>query len=102
MSELPEDFLDQIKAIYPSRSGGQGWPNTRKAIMRHVKNGTSFEDIIAGTKKYAAWCDATGKTGTELVKMAQTFFGPGEWWGEDYDLPVSSCRYDGLRKWAES
>ena len=46
-----------------------------------------FDDILEGTKAYAKWCDYTGKTGTELVKQARTFYGRDQWWDEDYSIP---------------
>ena len=84
---LPSDWLKQIKASYPKRCGGHGWGHVRKRIPELVKSGESFEDILAGVKRYAALMDATRTTGSMFVMQARTFFGPGEWWLEDYDLP---------------
>lgn len=88
--DLPDDFLAQLRATYPKRSGGQGWGHVPKLIHRALLSGSSWDEILAGTKAYRRWCDLTGKTGSEYVKQASTFFGPGMWWVEEYELPSAS------------
>lgn len=104
-SELPADWLEQLKAAYPRRGGGQGWTAVKRLVPAHVARGESFESIIEGTRRYARWCEATGKVRTELVKMAQTFYGRDKWWQEDYELPVTdadhgNCRR-GIQEWLD-
>lgn len=82
--------IEAIESAYPKRSGGQGWVAARRLIKAHISRGVVFEDMLEGTKSYSKWCDYTGKTGTELVKQARTFFGRDEWWGEDYEIPELS------------
>jgi hypothetical protein len=40
--------------------------------------------MLAGVKRYAAYCAAKGKVGTTYVKQAATFFGPGDHWCESW------------------
>ncbi len=88
MSEsLPSDWLDQIRRAYPKRVGGQGWGHLRKRVPALIQQGESFESLLDGVRRYAALMKATGQEKTPYVKQACTFFGPGEWWLEDYDLP---------------
>jgi len=91
---LPPDFLAQLRASYPKRSGGQGWGHVPKLIHRAVSAGASWQEILDGTKAYKRWCDLTGKTGSEFVKQASTFFGPGMWWAEEYELPTVAGQVD--------
>ena len=45
--------------------------------------------MVAGAERYASFCDATGKTGTEYVSQAATFLGPDKRFLEDWALPAS-------------
>lgn len=82
----------QLRDAYPKRSGGQGWVAAERLVTGHISNGVPFDDILEGTKAYAKWCNYSGKTGTELVKQARTFYGRDCWWGEDYDIPEMSYK----------
>ena len=84
---LPSDWLQQIRDAYPKRIGGQGWGHVKKRIPVLIKAGESFDDMLNGCKAYSKLLKATDKHGTEFVMQARTFFGPGEWWLEDYLLP---------------
>ena len=86
---LPHDFMTLIRSSYPKRKGGQGWADAERLIAKHVSRGTSFDEILTGTINYAKFCDHEGATGSEFVKQACTFYGPGRWWQEDYGIPKS-------------
>ena len=88
---LPKDWLQQIREAYPKRTGGQGWGHVKKRLPNLVQGGESFDDMIAGCESYSRMLKDTGKYGTEFVMQARTFFGPGEWWLEAYDL--QACEY---------
>ena len=55
-----------------------------------------------GVNRYAAFCQATGKIGTEFVMMASTFFGPSQHYLEDWVLPDGGMPRDNkyLEGWA--
>src|SRR5262249_50676091 len=88
-------------------------PRTRaeRAYRARIEAGAKPDEILAGVRRYAAFCRATGKEGTEYVMQGATFFGPekpyaqawtvanggGEWWkseaatlakGREIDLPA--------------
>jgi len=86
---LPEDWLKQIQAVYPRRKGGQGWGYVKRRVPELIKEGNDFEDLLAGAKSYGDYCKATGE---EYVRMARTFFGPDEWWAEDYAVETFTPR----------
>jgi len=77
-------------AAYPKRSGGNSRREAEKAYRARLKEGASPADLLAGVQRYSAHVRATGKEGTEFVKQASRFFGRGEHWNEQYDLPGNS------------
>lgn len=84
---LPEEYWEILKAEYPRRYGDQGWIAVRTLIPRAITAGAKWTEILEGTRAYRRFCDATGKTGTELVKQAKTFYGFNQLWTEDYSAP---------------
>lgn len=72
---------------YPKRAGG----NSKSAAWKHwkarLKDGVKPEDMLAGVKRYAAYCQTTGNTGTQYVKQAATFFGPDRHFEESWQTP---------------
>jgi hypothetical protein len=98
---LPEDWLDKLRAEYPIRHGAKGWPEVKRKNMIAARlrekdldgNPVTWEMILEGTKAYAKYCAHEGIEGSGLVKMAQTFYGPGQWFLEDYALPETKVRY---------
>ena len=81
------DSFQRAWAAYPRRAGG----NPKKAAYRcwraRVRQGASEDELERGVARYAAYCEATGKTDTEYVKQASTFLGRDEHWREDWTVP---------------
>lgn len=73
---LSDDWFLKFKLAYPERSGDQGWRKAQRAASARLAEGHSADEIIAGAIRYAAYCAATEKLGTEFVKQAATFLGP--------------------------
>jgi len=65
----------RFKTAYPKRGGNQPWARARRAINARLKEGVEWFDILAGVTRYAAFCEKTGKVGTEVVMQAATFVG---------------------------
>jgi len=72
---VPAEF-DQFKEVYPLRSGAQPWSRALKVIRARLKEGNQWADLLDGARRYATYCDAVDKTGTEYVMQAATFCGP--------------------------
>ncbi|HGG5994878.1 TPA: replication protein [Salmonella enterica subsp. diarizonae serovar 61:r:z53] len=72
---------------YPKRAGG----NSKSAAWKHwkarLKDGVKPETMLSGVKRYAAYCQTTGNTGTQYVKQAATFFGPDRHFEESWQTP---------------
>jgi hypothetical protein len=82
----------EIKSIYPKRAGDQGWSKAFRACNARLAEGSTWDELIAGTKRYAQFCEATEKTGTEFVKQAATFFGPDRHYAHSWQLPPSKAQ----------
>jgi hypothetical protein len=91
-----EDFK-ALKAEYPKRARGRGyeWPKAFLQIKKRLAEGHSFDDIMRGTKDYCAASKISGDYGTEFIKMASTFYGPGLHFLDEYELeePTPEIRY---------
>ncbi len=73
-SDIPE--FEKAKEIYPARDGGQNWAAAARAWRARLKEGYSSEQLLAGTSAYAEFVQRSGRTGTQFVKQAATFYGP--------------------------
>lgn len=80
-----------FKSLYPKRSGNQPWQRARKAISARLLDGYTWQRIHDGTRRYAEWCKATGKIGTEHVMQAATFVGPDKSFLNSWELPASKA-----------
>ena len=78
MNNMPVDWINQIKAEYPARSGGLGWLDmrlmlaVRRALLTHT-----WEQITDAIKAYKAYCQQSGKEGSELVLKPKSWFEQG-------------------------
>ena len=82
-------FAD-AKAAYPKRDGGQNWVGAEKAWNAHLKaRRHTAEEMFEGTLRYADYCEARGKVGTEWVLQASTFFGPSARFTEPWDYKAT-------------
>lgn len=74
---------------YPKRTGGNPKPGAWKHWKARLKEGVKPEAMLEGVKRYAAFMQATGNTGTQYVKQAATFFGPDRHFEESWQVPTS-------------
>lgn len=83
--EYSPEFME-LREIYPKRPGNP-WPKAQKAYNARIKQDYTHDEIKAGLIRYVLFCDKTGKTGSEFVLQASTFFGPDERWTDEFELP---------------
>jgi hypothetical protein len=84
----PKGYTDEFEAAwaaYPQRPGNSK-ADAFKAWKARLAAGVTVEQLADGVQRYAAYCDATDKTGTEYVKLAATFFGPGDHYLADWTV----------------
>jgi hypothetical protein len=76
--------------IYPRRSGSnaQAEARAKKEWQQRLSDGHSAEELLAGARRYAAYCDATGNTGTQYVMHPARFFGAEKHFLEQLDPPA--------------
>src|ERR1039458_1776072 len=85
--QLVDTELEQLREAYPKRAGDQRWTKARSAIDARLRAGDTFDAMLAGVQRYAAFCTAEGMTGTKFVKQAATFFGPERGFAEPWEIP---------------
>lgn len=84
---LESEFAELWK-IYPKRDGSNSKQKALAAYRKRRKEKIPHDAVRDGLVKYAAWCQATGKLGTETVMQASRFFGPGREWENPWELPL--------------
>jgi hypothetical protein len=87
--EKPDLGFGEFWQAYPRRLGTNSRKNAEARFRAAVKAGSDAEAIIDGARRYAAQCDATGKTGTEFVKAAEAWLN-GRFWEGSYPLSAPS------------
>lgn len=63
---------------YPKRAGTNSKRDAFKAWNARLAEGHTAETMTSGVKRYARFCTATNKIGTEFVLRGETFFGPDD------------------------
>jgi len=86
------DSFQRAWAAYPKRAGGNSEKKAYRCWRARVRQGVSEDELEQGVVRYARFCDATDKTGSEYVMQASRFFGPDEPWREDWAVPSKSGR----------
>ena len=81
--------FDALWADYPARNGSNPKIKAFRAWKARIDEGYSDAEMHSGTRRYAAWCAATGKLNTEFVQQASTFLGPQKGFAEPWDLPAT-------------
>lgn len=82
-NDYPDDF-EEAWAAYPSRPGASK-ATTFKAWKARIVAGATPLEMLAGTRKYAAYVLAT-KTEKQYIKQPATFYGPGEHFSADWTI----------------
>jgi hypothetical protein len=85
----PADF-ELLWSAYPKRSGSNNKQAAYRQFQARLAEDIAFDAMYDGTQRYAAWAQATGKVGTELVKMASTFLGRDQHFAEAWDVPSTN------------
>lgn len=84
--------FETVWQAYPKRAGANNKSAAGKAWAARIKSGVTAARMLEGVQRYAAFVAATGRSGTEYVKQAATFFGPDHHFDEAWDAPAASKR----------
>jgi phage replication O-like protein O len=87
---IADPEFDEAWGLYPKRDGGNSKTDALKAWNARVGSGVAPADLLAGVKRYAAYCKAKEMIGTRYVKQAATFFGPGAHYAEAWGQSIES------------
>lgn len=94
--DIRERFARLISK-YPKRAGGNPPGPAFESWRARLREGVSAEVLESAVERYAAFCAATGKIGTEFVMQASSFFGPKKrGWEQDWTLPAEPPRGNGI------
>jgi hypothetical protein len=72
------DWFKSIMAVYPKRAGGNNTKQAYAKAQARIKEGATHDQLLWSAERYSRFIAVTGKTGTEFVKQASTFFGSME------------------------
>jgi hypothetical protein len=81
------DFADAW-AMYPRRAGANSRRDAERAWLARVKAGSPTTAMLAGLRRYRAFCEHEQQTGTRYVMQASRFFGPDRPFDEAWDVSV--------------
>lgn len=87
---VPEAFEEAWQA-YPKREGSNSRRAAVKAWNARVRAGVDPAELVAGVRRYAAFCAAKGSIGTAYVKQAAAFFGPDAHWSEQWAVQAEQA-----------
>ena len=80
------DFFEKTWAQYPKREGNNSKADAYKAWQARLRAGVREDELADGVSRYAVYVRAKGIEGTEYVKQAKTFFGPGNDWSAPWQV----------------
>lgn len=84
--EYTQEFND-LWEVYPKRAGCNPKKLAYKKYQARLKEGVSHQDLMDNLCKYRVYCQKTDRIGTEYVLQAATYFGPNEYYLEEWILP---------------
>jgi hypothetical protein len=89
----PISAFAHIREAYPEFAGQQGWINAQHACNRLVSSGVAtWDELIASTRRYAAYCSAGGVSGPKYVRTPQKFFAePDGAWAAEWEAPKTKA-----------
>lgn len=98
-------WFNEVWEAYPKRSGSNPKGKASSALDRRLEENPNLRyEILEHVVRYSKFCDATGKTGTEYVMQAATFFGPDKHYENDWAIPAQKVKVpadnDEMLKWA--
>jgi hypothetical protein len=87
------DFATIWQAL-PKRTGNNPRARAERAFRARLKEGHTASEMLAGAQRYALFCNATGKTGTEFAMQGATFLGPEKPFTQAWATPEGAARWD--------
>jgi hypothetical protein len=96
LASEPEDSargLDAVRIAYPKFAGRQDWITPAHHLALRIREGCTWQQLVDAATRYARFCDATQRTGTDRVMGPTNFFSAVDKpWTQPWDLPVQQGR----------
>ena len=86
------------KALPKRGDGGNSKGKARRIAERRIKEGANYRELLDGSNRYRAWCDAKGMSNTKFVKMGCTFFGPDKHYQDEFLVSDATNKEYRLKK----
>lgn len=86
-------LFQSIWSELPQRLGSDPKVDAFQQFLARLKEGVDPEVIRQGALRYAEFCDATGKTGTETVMQGKRFFGREYEWEQGWEVPSMNGKH---------
>jgi hypothetical protein len=98
-----EPEFEELWKAYPARNGSNPKWKAQQCWRARIKEAAAIDvngegktaigkvrlyRMLQGVQRYAAWCEATAKTGTEMVMQATRFLGPEKEYENPWDVPL--------------
>lgn len=81
-----------IRDAYPKGSGRIDWLTAEHHLRLRINEGETWDSMEAVVRRYASWCLATAKVGTQFVLAPHKFFSaPDRPWLQPWDLPATKA-----------
>lgn len=80
-----EEEFEKLWSVYPNKKGKE---EARKKYISYRKNGTSYEEVASGLKKYIEYCKVEIKE-TKYIKHGSTWFNQ-KCWNDEYVITNNS------------
>ena len=85
-------IFENTWANYPKRAGSNPKVKAYSAYNKRLLEGCDPDLMLDGLIDYSRFCDATGKTNTELVMQGSRFFGPALEYMNDWTPPAPKTK----------
>ena len=88
--DIQIEQFEQVWDAYPKRPGASK-ADSMKAWKARIKAGATADEILDGTRRYAAFVIAS-RTEPQFIKQPATFFGAGDHFRADWTAPATTAR----------
>lgn len=80
--------FQRVKAAYPKFAGRQDWIQAEHYCHNRLDDGETWDTLLAAAERYAAYCSAVGREGTNFVLSPGKFFSAAdEPWKQPWEIP---------------
>lgn len=84
--------FELVKAAYPKRAGREDWLQAEHACRLRIDEGETWEGLLAGVQRYAAYVRAKNDEGTQFVMAPGKFFSAVDRpWAQPWTPPASKA-----------